>query len=148
MRRKKQPRIRSSAQGPVDGSRPLALRDMIRSKRLSFAIAFTFFCIALYAFIQVCCRHPLQSQSTRIPLLHWAWALNTLGIPVSTADDTVTEGGLAFRIIPECTPIFTAGLFLSFVVFIPPHFDKRRRDCSWASQHCTWATWPDWPRHS
>ena len=45
--------------------------------------------------------------------------LNAFGIPVSTARDTVSEGGLAFRIIPECTPIFTTGLFLSFVVFYP-----------------------------
>ncbi len=118
MRRKKQPRIRSSAQRPVDASRPLTLRDTIRSERLSFAIAFILLCIALYAVI-----HMLPPSVTKPINEHTASALglvlNTLGIPVSTADDTVTEGGLAFRIIPECTPIFTAGLFLSFVVFYP-----------------------------
>jgi exosortase H (IPTLxxWG-CTERM-specific) len=43
--------------------------------------------------------------------------LNGFGIPASTANDVVSEKGLAFRIIPECTPIFTAGLFLCFVLF-------------------------------
>ena len=118
MRRKKRPRIRSSAQRPAGASRPRALRDMICSKRLSFAIAFTLLCIALYAVIYV-----LPPSVTKPVNEHTASALglvlNTLCIPVSTAGDTVSEGGLAFRIIPECTPIFTAGLFLSFVVFYP-----------------------------
>ncbi len=118
MRRKKRPRIRSSEQRPVDVSRPLTLRDMIRSKRLSFAIAFTLFCIVIYAVIQV-----LPASYTKPINENTAWTLglvlNAFGVPVSTAHDTVSEGELAFRIIPECTPLFTTGLFLSFVMFYP-----------------------------
>ena len=118
MRRKKRPKIRSSAQRPVDASRPLTLRDMIRSKRIAFAIAFALFCIALYAIIQV-----LPPSFTKPINENTAWSLgvvmNAFGIPVSTAHDTVSEGELAFRIIPDCTPIFTAVLFASFLVFYP-----------------------------
>ncbi len=91
---------------------------MVLSRRFRFVIAFALFSIALYAIIQVLppsFTHPIDENT--------AWALgmilNAFGIPVSTADDTVSEGGRAFRIIPECTPIFTAGLFLSFLIFYP-----------------------------
>jgi exosortase H (IPTLxxWG-CTERM-specific) len=97
---------------------------MVLSRRFRFVIAFALFSIALYAIIQVLppsFTHPIDENT--------AWTLgmvlNAFGIPVSTADDTVSEGGLAFRIIPECTPIFTAGLFLSFLIFYPATLRKK-----------------------
>jgi exosortase H (IPTLxxWG-CTERM-specific) len=91
---------------------------MALSRGFRFLIAFALFSIALYAIIEVLPR------SFTLPINeNTAWTLgmilNAFGIPVSTARDTVSGGELAFRIIPECTPIFTAGLFLSFVMFYP-----------------------------
>ena len=40
-----------------------------------------------------------------------------IGISVTTVSDIVTGGGLAFKIIPECTVLFTGGLFICFVGF-------------------------------
>jgi exosortase H (IPTLxxWG-CTERM-specific) len=84
----------------------------------SFAVAFTLSCIAFYAII-----HALPLSFTRPVNEHVALtlglALNAFGVPASTVHDTVSEGGLAFKIIPECTPLFTTGLFLSFIVFHP-----------------------------
>jgi exosortase H (IPTLxxWG-CTERM-specific) len=84
----------------------------------SFAIAFTLCCIAFYAVI-----HSLPPSFTRPINEHVAatlgLVLHAFNIPVFTVNDTVSEGGLAFKIIPECTPLFTTGLFLSFVVSPP-----------------------------
>lgn len=84
----------------------------------SFAVAFTLSCIAFYAII-----HALPPSFTRPINEHVAatlgLVLNAFNIPVSAVNDTVSGGSLAFKIIPECTPLFTAGLFLSFVVSHP-----------------------------
>jgi exosortase/archaeosortase family protein len=86
---------------------------------IRFASAFALSCIGLYALI-----HFLLPPFFTAPInVHIAstlgLVLNSLGIPVSAANDLVSGTGLAFRIIPECTPIFTAGLFLCFVGFYP-----------------------------
>jgi exosortase H (IPTLxxWG-CTERM-specific) len=118
VRKKKRPRIRSSVQKPVDASRRLTLRDMISSKRIAFAIAFALFCIALYAVILA-----LPPSFTMPINENTAWSLgvimNAFGIPALAARDTVSEGDMAFKIIPECTPIFIAILFAGFVIFYP-----------------------------
>jgi exosortase H (IPTLxxWG-CTERM-specific) len=92
--------------------------NLVRSSRFRFAAAFTLACIAFYAII-----YALPLSFTKPINEHVAatlgLVLNAFGIPVSTVNDTVSEGGLAFKIIPECTPLFTTGLFLSFVVFHP-----------------------------
>ena len=98
------------------------LRDTIleafRCRRFRFAAFFTLSCIAFYAIISV-----LPPSITKPMDEHVAatlgLVLNSFGIPVSTVGDMVSEGGLAFKIIPECTPIFTTGLFCSFVAFQP-----------------------------
>lgn len=83
---------------------------------LRFTIEFALLSVVLYAIIQV-----LPISFTKLINENTASALgmilNTLGFPVSIAGDTVSGSGLAFRIVPECTPIFTAGLFISFVAF-------------------------------
>jgi exosortase H (IPTLxxWG-CTERM-specific) len=91
---------------------------MMRSTRFRFAATFAFSCIGLYAlihFLPTALTAPINGHTASTLGL----VLNALGIPASTAGDTVSEGGLAFMIIPECTPLFTAGLFLSFVAFYP-----------------------------
>jgi exosortase H (IPTLxxWG-CTERM-specific) len=93
-------------------------RNRVRSSRSRFAAAFILSCIGLYGLV-----HVLPSSFTRPVNQHTASALglvlNALGVRASAAGDIVSGGGLSFRIIPECTPIFAAGLFLSFVLFYP-----------------------------
>ena len=94
------------------------LSDIISSERVRFVIAFTLSCIGLYAVIQA-----LPPSFTRPIDEHVAatlgLVLNAFGMHVSTLNDIVSEGGLAFKIIPECTPLFTVGLFICFIVFYP-----------------------------
>ncbi len=92
--------------------------DVIQSGQFRFAVAFTLSCIGLYALI-----HVLPDFFTRPLNEHTATALglalSSLGVPVSVDNDIVSGGGVAFRIIPECTPLFTIGLFLCFIGFYP-----------------------------
>ena len=86
---------------------------------LRFIGAFAVSCIGVYFAIQA-----LPSSCTQSIDEQTAWALglvlHSLGIvPISTVNDTITDGRMAFRIIPECTPLFTAGLFLCFIIFYP-----------------------------
>jgi len=96
----------------------VTLSSIIQSQRYRFAAGFILSCIGLYALIQI-----LPDSFTRPINEHIAailgLALNFSGIPVSTIHDTVSDGNLAFKIIPECTPIFAAGLFLCFIAFYP-----------------------------
>jgi exosortase H (IPTLxxWG-CTERM-specific) len=92
--------------------------NMVRSGSFRFAAAFAISCVAFYAIINA-----LPPSLTKPINEHVAatlgLVLNAFGIPASTVNDTVSEGALAFQIIPECTPLFTTGLFLSFVIFHP-----------------------------
>jgi exosortase H (IPTLxxWG-CTERM-specific) len=103
---------------PSTPSKLASLRGLIDSEGFRFGAAFMLSCIGLYAFI-----HFLPPWFTQPINEHTAstlgLVLNAFGVPVSTAGDTVSDGGLTFRIILECTPIFMMGLFLSFVVFYP-----------------------------
>ncbi|HUI45111.1 MAG TPA: exosortase/archaeosortase family protein [Nitrospirota bacterium] len=104
--------------------------NMVRSSRFHFAAVFTLTCIAFYAIIQALPPSfikPINEHTAFILGL----VLNALGIHASTANDTVSEGGLAFRLIPECTPIFTVGLFISFVVFYPTTFREKATGLAW-----------------
>jgi len=98
--------------------RPQDLRDLVRPVPVGFWAGLTLSCAGLYALL-----HFLPSGFVAPINEHTAstlgLALRALGASVSTARDTVSEGGLAFEIISECAPIFTAGLFLSFVIFYP-----------------------------
>jgi exosortase/archaeosortase family protein len=97
-----------------------------RSKRGSFSVPFALSCIGLYALI-----HFLPPDVTAPLNAHTAstlgLVLNSLGVPVSAANDLVSGPGLAFRIIPECTPVFTAGLFLCFVGCYPAAFRDKAK---------------------
>jgi len=91
---------------------------MLRSVRLHIAVGFLLTCVGLYGIVTVLPEpftRPINEHTARSLGL----VLNALGIPALTAGDIVWENSLAFKIIPECTPIFTAGLFLSFVAFYP-----------------------------
>jgi exosortase/archaeosortase family protein len=89
-----------------------------RSGRFRTIAAFTLSCIAFYAIINA-----LPPSFTKPVNEHVAWTLyrvlHAFNIPVSTVNDTVSGGGIVFKIIPECTPLLTAGLFISFIVFQP-----------------------------
>lgn len=90
----------------------------------SSVAAFALSCIAIYGLIQT-----LPPSFTQPVSEHTARALcqflTIAGIAVSAAGDTVSDGDLFFRIIPECTPLFTAGLFLCFVIFYPATFRQK-----------------------
>ena len=99
-------------------SRRCALRALISSPHFRFAVTFALSCVVLYTLL-----HFLPPAFTAPVNEHTASTLglllNALGIRASSMRDTVSEGALAFRIIPECTPLFTSGLFLCFVAFYP-----------------------------
>lgn len=92
------------------------LSNPVWLRNYRFIVAFILSCIGVYAFINA-----LPPSFTKPINEHVAatlgLVLNAFGIPVSTVNDTVSEGGLAFKIIPECTPLFTTGLFISFIIF-------------------------------
>jgi exosortase/archaeosortase family protein len=111
-------RTRSLAQRPGEPSKPLSLREIVRSKRIFFPIAFVLSCIALFVTIQVLPPSFTQPVDENI-----AWSLGMVliasGIPASINHDTVSDGELSFGIVPECTPIFTAGILFCFIAFYP-----------------------------
>jgi exosortase/archaeosortase family protein len=103
-----------------------ALSEKKKIGMIRFASAFALSCIGLYAlihFLPPFATGPLNAHTAATLGL----VLNSLGIPVSAANDLVSGPGLAFRIIPECTPIFTAGLFLCFVGFYPDPFRDKAK---------------------
>src|SRR5271169_1335716 len=108
---------------PARGS---SLWSLIRSDRFRFAAVFTIACIGLYACIEI-----LPSSVTDQLNENTAWTLglvlNALGIPVSTAKDIVSDSGLAFKVIPECTTLFMVGLFLCFIAFYPASVRQKAR---------------------
>jgi exosortase H (IPTLxxWG-CTERM-specific) len=120
MAKQKSKRQRDKKQGVIKKEDVLrnTVSKMVGSGRFRLIVAFTLSCIGLYAVINA-----LPQSFTKPINEHTAQSLglvlNALGIPASTAGDVVWENSLVFKIIPECTPIFTVGLFFSFVVFHP-----------------------------
>lgn len=104
--------------------------ELVQSDSLRAIIAFTLTCIGLYALI-----HVLPPSFTNPFNKHTASALgivlNAFGFPTLTASDVVSSGGLAFRIIPECTPIFTSCIFISFVAFHPSSWRQKGTGLAW-----------------
>lgn len=91
-----------------------------------FSLVFALSCIGLYALIHFLppdVTAPLNAHTASTLVL----VLNSLGVPFSASNDLVTGPGLAFRIIPECTPVFTAGLFLCFVGCYPAAFREKAK---------------------
>ncbi|HVP79212.1 MAG TPA: exosortase H [Thermodesulfobacteriota bacterium] len=105
-------------QAVAKGAAGAALSDTIRSGGFRFAAVFALSCIGLYGLVQVLPSSVLSPINEHVARM-LGLLLNALGITASVAGDIVSEKALAFRIIPECTPIFTAGLFFCFVVFYP-----------------------------
>ncbi len=106
------------------------LWDRIRSWRFRFAAGFVLSCIGLYTLIQALPQSvtgPINTHTARTLGL----VLNAVGIPAVSSCDVVSEEGLAFQIIPECTPIFTAGLFISFVTFHPSSVRQKAAGLAW-----------------
>jgi len=117
-RRKRRNKNLLSTLEPSTSSKLTVLREMIHSGGFRFGTAFMLSCIGLYTlihFLPFWLIQPFNEQTASTLGL----VLNTFGVPVSAVGDTVSDGGLTFRIILECTPIFMMGLFLSFVVFYP-----------------------------
>lgn len=95
-----------------------APRRVVRSDSYRLVAAFILSCFGIYTFILALPdRYTgfINEDSARTLGL----VLNLIGFPVSVVGDVVSSRGFALQIIPECTPVFMAGLFLSFVVFSP-----------------------------
>jgi exosortase H (IPTLxxWG-CTERM-specific) len=103
-----------------------ALWKKVQSGHFRFAVAFTLSCIGLYSVVNALPQaftKPINEQVARtLGLL-----LNAFSIPALTNGDIVSEKGLAFQIIPECTPIFTIGIFFSFVAFHPASLAQKAK---------------------
>ncbi len=116
-------KLNNTKKGPSGHS---SIGSLIRSDRFRFSAVFTIACVGLYGGIQI-----LPSSFTQPLNEHTAWTLglvlNALGIPVSTAKDIVLDGGLAFRIIPECTALFMIGLLICFIAFYPASVRQKTR---------------------
>jgi exosortase H (IPTLxxWG-CTERM-specific) len=106
------------------------ISEIAGSGRFRAIAAFALSCIGFYALILA-----LPQSFTKPINEHTAYVLglvlNSFGIPALTAGDVVSEKGLAFQIIPECTPIFTAGLFVSFVAFHPASILQKATGLAW-----------------
>ncbi len=117
-KKKTSDRVPSDTSTTSTTSNRAAVWSIVHSRRFYFAAAFVLSCTGLYALI-----HVLPDSFTRPLNEHTAstlgLVLNFFGISVSTVSDIVSGGGVAFKIVPECTPLFTAGLFLCFVIFYP-----------------------------
>lgn len=94
------------------------LSSIIKSERFRFIVFFTLSCIGLYAFIQLLPPSFIRPINEHVAAT-MGMVLNVFGIAVATTNDVVSDGFLAFRIIPECTPLFTIGLFSCFVLIYP-----------------------------
>lgn len=92
--------------------------EAARSGNIFFAAAFVLSCIGIYALIHWIPASFMEPVNQQVAGTLGA-VLNTFGAAVIVTSNTVSGGGLAFRIIPECTPIFTVGLFSSFIAFYP-----------------------------
>ncbi len=116
---KSKPRHDKKQAGFKKGAAPSPFAsDLVRSRRFRFVAAFSLCCVAFYAVINALpplFTTPIDEHVAATLGL----ALNAFSIHTSTVKDTVSESSLAFKIIPECTPLFTTGLFFSFVAFYP-----------------------------
>ncbi|RJR22840.1 MAG: exosortase H [Nitrospiraceae bacterium] len=123
-RKKEQSSSLNPAAKPGVTSKPVALISMVRSGRFRFPLSFTLSCIALYAIIYSLPPSFTGPVNENVAAT-LGLVLHGFGIPVTVVNDIVAEGALAFRIVPDCTPLFTSGLFLSFVMFYPATYRQK-----------------------
>ncbi|HVN98280.1 MAG TPA: exosortase H [Syntrophorhabdaceae bacterium] len=120
MSNKKSRRRRDAKQAAGNKAMPPTknISEIVGSARFRSIGAFVLTCIGLYFLLNVLppsfTKHLNEHTAAVLGLV-----LNVFGISVSTANDTVSGGGVAFKIIPECTPIFSVGLFTCFIIFYP-----------------------------
>lgn len=107
-----------------------SLLFVVRSGRFSSVAAFALSCIGLYAVMSALPQSFIKpsSEQTAATL---GLLLNVFGIPAVVPGAIVSEKGLAFQIIPECTPIFTVGLFTSFAAFHPSSMRQKAAGLAW-----------------
>ncbi|MHC1743894.1 MAG: exosortase H, partial [Syntrophobacteraceae bacterium] len=118
IRKKQLPSVQGHEAKPTFSWSIDSLLRAARSGRVRFAAGFTLACLAFYGLIlwlPPAATRPLNEHTARA----FGLLLHVLGIPASTAGDVVSAGGLAFRIIPECTPVFTGALLISLIAFYP-----------------------------
>lgn len=89
-----------------------------RSPLLRFGLLFTFSCAVIYGILNVLPLDYLKPINE-----HTSWtlgqALRIAGMDVSVHGPVVTAKGFAVSVIPECTPLFAVGIYLSFLMAYP-----------------------------
>ncbi len=101
-----------------------AVSPLARSGRFGFAAAFILSCTGLYAAL-FALPDPCLAVFNRHTARALGYVLNTLGTAVAVPGDEVWGRGLRVKIIPECTPLLMAGVFLCFVAFHPAPARKK-----------------------
>lgn len=117
MAKKQQRKQRPSGQRQPTGSVSCNGSDR-RFSSARFAGAFGLSCIVLFALINSAPEW-VTGPINRHTAAALGLMLNVFGAAVTVSGDIVSSGGVAFRIVPECTPVFTGGLFLCFVAWYP-----------------------------
>jgi exosortase H (IPTLxxWG-CTERM-specific) len=130
---------RRKSKRQVQRSQAVNAREYLRTGVIAKIVAspcyrqvalFALSCIAFFSFVHAMpasVSHPMNEHTASMLGL----ILNAFGVPVSTAGDVVSDMGLAFQIIPECTTIFSTGLLVCFVAFHPASMRQKTIGLAW-----------------
>jgi exosortase/archaeosortase family protein len=116
IRRKKHKTPSGVGTGKAPGLR--SAPEKKRSPLFRFVFSFALCCVLAFVVLNL-----LPAPWLRPVLSHTAWTLgrtlSIAGLDVSVAGDTVSSADFAVCIVPECTALFAAALYLSFVISYP-----------------------------
>jgi exosortase H (IPTLxxWG-CTERM-specific) len=90
----------------------------------SFPIRFALVTLNLFAALQWLPQsflNPVNAHTASV----LATALHAVGIPATAKVDVVFGGGFSVRIIPECTVVLMAGLYIAFLLAFPAPAGKK-----------------------
>lgn len=86
---------------------------------VSFALRFCSACVVLYGLINWLPAFVLMNPLNRYTAEMTSFLLGAIGLKPTVQGVMVSAGGFAIKVITECSAIFAAALFLSFVLAYP-----------------------------